>query len=70
MDYNVPGQDTRCIENPALEEACPRCAGRGVTSGSICKNCDGSGMAPTVFGEQVLSLVRRNLLGLICEDAP
>lgn len=53
--------DRNKVAVPALEESCPECSGLGYCWGSRCKCCNGTGVLPTDFGDQVLALVRHSL---------
>lgn len=51
---------------PALQVECEQCGGDGRRARAdgthgTCPTCGGQGYFPTVFGEEVLDLVRRNL---------
>ena len=54
---------------PPLEEHCPACSGTGEScdhSDDKCVRCNGTGRAPTQFGEEVIELLRHHISAILC----
>jgi len=68
MTDESKAQEHQAAKLPNLEMVCPRCDGDGRSiecADDECALCDGAGFIPTLFGRQILNLMRHNSRSLV-----
>ena len=68
MTKNERKEETALEKLPELEIVCPECKGKPWSERGRCEECHGSGVVPTMFGKQVLDLVRHNRRRILLTD--